>query len=38
MDYAEMIFRKLKAKGFYDNEGQFDVTDQVCLWKVHQLK
>ncbi|XP_065677950.1 BAI1-associated protein 3 isoform X1 [Hydra vulgaris] len=31
MDYAEMIFQKLKVKGFYDNEGQFDVTDQLCI-------
>jgi len=31
MDYATKIFNQLKSKGFYDDVGQFDVTDQLCI-------
>ena len=30
-DYADIIHDKLKEHGYYDDEGQFDVTDQVSL-------
>ena len=32
VDYASIIHRKLEANHFYDNEGQFDVTDQVIIF------
>ena len=28
-DYADIIHDKLKEHGYYDDEGQFDVTEQV---------
>ena len=33
--YAELVHRKLQQAGYYDEEGQFDVTDKVgcCLPK-----
>ena len=27
--YADLVHEKLKAAGYYDEEGQFDVTEQV---------
>ncbi|XP_072028991.1 protein unc-13 homolog D-like isoform X2 [Amphiura filiformis] len=30
-DYADIIHDKLKEHGYYDDEGQFDVTDQLCI-------
>ena len=34
--YADLIHQKLKAAGYYDEVGQFDVTEQVhTLWKIH---
>jgi len=29
--YAEHIHRKLRNVGFFDEEGQFDVTEELCL-------
>lgn len=29
MLYADLIHEKLKKAGYYDEEGQFDVTEQV---------
>lgn len=29
MYYADIVVNQLKQKGFYDDVGQFDVTDQV---------
>ena len=29
MDYGRMVLNQLKDKGFYDDIGQFDVTDEV---------
>ena len=29
MQYAELIHDKLRKAGYYDEEGQFDVTEQV---------
>ncbi|XP_035694349.1 BAI1-associated protein 3-like isoform X2 [Branchiostoma floridae] len=29
--YAELMHKKLKAAGYFDDEGQFDVTDQLCI-------
>ena len=29
LTYAELIHRKLQEAGYYDNVGQFDVTDQA---------
>ena len=29
--YAELILKKLKAVGFFDDEGQFDVTEELCI-------
>jgi BAI1-associated protein 3 len=29
--YADLIHEKLKAAGYYDEVGQFDVTEQVYL-------
>jgi len=29
MDYGRMVLDNLKKKGFYDDIGQFDVTDEV---------
>ncbi|XP_033118451.1 BAI1-associated protein 3-like isoform X2 [Anneissia japonica] len=31
MFYADIIHQKLISKGYYDEEGQFDVTDQLCI-------
>lgn len=31
--YADEIHQKLIDKGYYDDEGQFDVTEQV--WVIH---
>ena len=31
MDYGRMVLESLKKKGFYDDIGQFDVTDEVSL-------
>lgn len=30
-EYGEMVLQQLRAKGFYDDIGQFDVTDQLCI-------
>ena len=33
--YAELVHRKLQQAGYYDEEGQFDVTDKVqCCCKI----
>lgn len=29
--YADLVEGKLKAVGFFDDEGQFDVTEELCL-------
>jgi len=29
--YAEHIHRKLRNVGFFDEEGQFDVTEKLCF-------
>ena len=29
--YADLIHAKLKASGYYDEVGQFDITEQVCV-------
>lgn len=29
--YADLVHDKLKAVGFFDDEGQFDVTEELCL-------
>ncbi|XP_021344674.1 protein unc-13 homolog 4B-like, partial [Mizuhopecten yessoensis] len=29
--YADMIHQKLKDEGYYDEVGQFDVTEQLCI-------
>ncbi|XP_019614000.1 PREDICTED: BAI1-associated protein 3-like isoform X1 [Branchiostoma belcheri] len=29
--YAELMHKKLKAAGYFDDEGQFDITDQLCI-------
>ena len=29
MDYGRLVLENLKKKGFYDDIGQFDVTDEV---------
>ncbi|XP_048763860.1 BAI1-associated protein 3-like isoform X3 [Ostrea edulis] len=29
--YADLIHQKLIDKGYYDDEGQFDVTEQLCI-------
>lgn len=29
--YVDIIFRKLKDKGFYDDIGQFEVTRELCI-------
>uniref|UniRef100_H2ZHP5 C2 domain-containing protein n=1 Tax=Ciona savignyi TaxID=51511 RepID=H2ZHP5_CIOSA len=29
--YADLVHNKLKAVGFFDEEGQFDVTEELCL-------
>ncbi|XP_071964028.1 BAI1-associated protein 3-like isoform X2 [Antedon mediterranea] len=29
--YANIIHKDLISKGYYDDEGQFDVTDQLCI-------
>lgn len=29
MDYGRLVLEKLQKKGFYDDIGQFDVTDEV---------
>lgn len=34
--YADEIHQKLIDKGYYDDEGQFDVTEQV--WVMHVLE
>ena len=31
MDYGRLVLENLKKKGFYDDIGQFDVTDEVCI-------
>ncbi|XP_066914900.1 BAI1-associated protein 3-like isoform X2 [Clytia hemisphaerica] len=31
MDYGHLVFNQLKDKGFYDDVGQFDVTDELCI-------
>lgn len=31
VDYANIIHRKLNENKFYDDEGRFDVTDQLCI-------
>nr|XP_054762891.1 LOW QUALITY PROTEIN: BAI1-associated protein 3-like [Lytechinus pictus] len=31
VDYANIIHKKLEENKFYDDEGQFDVTDQLCI-------
>lgn len=33
--YADLNQEKLKAAGYYDEVGQFDVTEQVC--RLHQV-
>ena len=33
--YADLVHTKLMDKGYYDDEGQFDVTEEVgpgCVW------
>ena len=36
--YAELVHRKLQQAGYYDEEGQFDVTDKVsAVAKLHGL-
>ncbi|XP_052791167.1 BAI1-associated protein 3-like isoform X2 [Mya arenaria] len=29
--YADLIHEKLRRAGYYDDEGQFDVTEQLCI-------
>ncbi|XP_041363362.1 BAI1-associated protein 3-like [Gigantopelta aegis] len=29
--YANLVHNKLAAAGYYDDEGQFDVTEQLCI-------
>ena len=29
--YADLVHTKLTEKGYYDDEGQFDVTEEVFL-------
>ena len=29
VNYANIIHEKLRQNGYYDDEGQFDITDQV---------
>ena len=29
--YADMVHGKLRQVGFFDDEGQFDVTEELCL-------
>jgi len=29
--YADLVYKKLKDVGFFDDEGQFDVTEELCL-------
>ncbi|KAK2182622.1 hypothetical protein NP493_345g04038 [Ridgeia piscesae] len=29
--YADLIHAKLKASGYYDEVGQFDITEQLCI-------
>ena len=29
--YADLVYKKLKDVGFFDDEGQFDVTEALCL-------
>ena len=29
--YADLIHTKLMEKGYYDDEGQFDVTEEVSV-------
>ncbi|XP_022095596.1 protein unc-13 homolog D-like isoform X2 [Acanthaster planci] len=31
VSYANIIHDKLRQKGYYDDEGQFDITDQLCI-------
>ena len=31
MDYGRLVLESLQRKGFYDDEGQFDVTDELCI-------
>ncbi|XP_038064118.1 protein unc-13 homolog D-like isoform X2 [Patiria miniata] len=31
VSYANIIHDKLRQNGYYDDEGQFDVTDQLCI-------
>lgn len=36
--YADLIHTKLAEKGYYDEEGQFDVTEEVNNSKVYGEK
>ena len=29
--YADLLYEKLKDVGFFDDVGQFDVTEQLCF-------
>jgi len=29
--YADLVYEKLKSVGFFDDVGQFDVTEQLCI-------
>ncbi|XP_048248797.1 BAI1-associated protein 3-like isoform X2 [Haliotis rufescens] len=29
--YADLVHEKLTAAGYYDDEGQFDITEQLCI-------
>lgn len=31
LEYGRLIHQKLTVNGFYDTEGRFDVTDQLCI-------
>ncbi|XP_033630994.1 protein unc-13 homolog D-like [Asterias rubens] len=31
VNYANIIHEKLRQNGYYDDEGQFDITDQLCI-------
>ena len=35
MLYAELIHEKLRKAGYYDDEGQFDVTEQVIICDIN---
>ena len=29
--YADLVYMKLKSVGFFDDVGQFDVTEELCI-------